>query len=114
MLVEHYTFGKIVINGKTYTSDVIISKNKILEKWWRREGHLVQLDDIYEILKQNPEIVIFGTGKYGAMKVSEEVINELKRRNIEVIIDITEKAVKIFNEMVNKGKDAVLAAHLTC
>jgi len=114
MLVEHYTFGRIVIDGKTYASDVIITKNKILEKWWRKEGHLVQLEDINEILKQNPEIVIFGTGKYGAMKVSKEVINELKRRNIEVVIDITEKAVKIFNEMVNKGKNAVLAAHLTC
>ncbi len=115
MPVEHYSFGRIVVDGKTYTSDVIVSRDKvILEKWWRKEGHLVQLEDIDEILKQNPDVVIFGTGKYGVMKVSKEVIDELKRRNVEVIMDITEKAVKIFNEMIDKGKNVVLAAHLTC
>ena len=111
MPVEHYSFGRIIIDGKTYTSDVIVGNE--ITKWWRKEGHVVQLEDIHEILKQNPEVVIFGTGKYGVMKVSEEVINELKSRNIEVIIEKTEKAVKVFNEMIGK-KNVVFAVHLTC
>jgi hypothetical protein len=114
MLVEYYNFGKIIINGKTYTSDVVVSREWIFESWWRKEGHAVHLEDIKKILEKNPEIVIFGTGKYGMVKVSKEVVNELKKRNIELVVDITEKAAKIYNEMIKKGKNAVLAAHLTC
>ena len=45
MPVEHYSFGRITIDGKTYTSDVIVIKGEV-RSWWRKEGHRVALDDI--------------------------------------------------------------------
>ncbi len=114
MLVEEYSFGRIVINGKTYNRDVIVSRDWIKPNWWRKEGHSVCLEDIREIMDRNPEVVVFGTGAYGVMKVREEVVEELKRRGIEVICEPTSKAVEIYNELLRKGKNVVLAAHLTC
>ena len=45
MKIDSYSFGRIVINGKTYTSDVIIFPDKVDASWWRKEGHLLQLAD---------------------------------------------------------------------
>ncbi len=114
MFVDDYSFGRIVINGKTYRNDVIVSRDWLNSNWWRKEGHVVSLEDIREILERNPEVVVFGTGAYGAVKVRREVIDELERRGIEVICEPTAKAVEIYNRLLKEGKKVVLAAHLTC
>ncbi len=115
MEVKDYSFGRIVIGDKTLTSDVIVAKDKILnDNWWRKEGHRVQLEDVKEIFDYKPEVVVFGTGAYGRMIVDDDVVEKLKSIGSEVYIDITGKAVKIYNDMLKKGKKVVLAAHLTC
>ena len=115
MRVESYSFGRIKINGKVYTNDVIVSQDRVINSsWWRKEGHNVHLEDIHEILNAKPEVVVFGTGSSGLMKVSKAVIDELKQRGIEVIQQPTSQAVQTFNRLVEEGKKVVLAAHLTC
>ncbi|RLI77905.1 hypothetical protein DRP05_08935 [Archaeoglobales archaeon] len=111
-MIDHYSFGKIVVNGKTYTSDVIVFKDRVRDNWWRKEGHRVYLEDIEEILKAKPDIVVFGTGAYGRVVVDREVIKKLEEMGAEVIVEETSKAIKTFNKF--KDKNVVLAAHLTC
>ena len=111
-MIEHYAFGKIVVDGKTYTSDVIVFKDRVKDNWWRKEGHRVCLEDIEDILVAKPEVVIFGTGAYGRVVVEKEVIEKLKQIGAEVIVEETAKAVEKFNKL--QGKNVVLAAHLTC
>jgi|Deesub1362A_J573_1020465.scaffolds.fasta_scaffold00017_27 hypothetical protein len=115
MRVNDYSFGRIRINNKEYAKDVILSQDKlIVSRWYRKEGHNVHLEDIEEILNAKPEVVVFGTGYSGIMKVSRPVMDELNQRKIEVIQQPTGQAVKTFNDLVDKGKRVVLAAHLTC
>jgi hypothetical protein len=115
MQVKDYSFGRIRINGKEYTNDVIVSNDRVINpRWWRKEGHNVHLEDIDEILGAKPEIVVFGTGSGGVMRVSKAVLDELRRRGIEVIQQLTSQAVQTFNRLVGEGKRVVLAAHLTC
>ncbi len=114
MFVDEYSFGRIVINGKTYTNDVIVSRDWIKPNWWRKEGHAVHLEDVKEIMERNPEIVVFGTGAYGIVDVKREVIDEFRRRGIEVICEPTAKAVETYNRLLREGRNVVLAAHLTC
>lgn len=33
MKIDHYSFGKIIINGKTYPSDVIIYPDSVDSSW---------------------------------------------------------------------------------
>ena len=111
--VDDYGFGRIVIDGKAYSHDVILFWDGRIEKWWRKEGHKVCLDDVKTILERKPEVVVFGTGKYGVMKVKDEVRKRLSEEGIEVIELISDDAVRKFNELVGKRK-AALAIHLTC
>jgi len=112
--IKSYDFGRIEIGGKAYTSDVIIYDDHVNSSWWRKEGHYLQVEDIEEILNSKPDVIILGTGKYGTMKVSNEVIKELESRGIEFIYANTDEACCRHNEISGSGKKVVTALHLTC
>ncbi|MBE0425087.1 MAG: Mth938-like domain-containing protein [Nitrospirae bacterium] len=114
MRIEHYSFGKITIDGKTYTSDVIIYPGRVDSSWWRKEGHRLQTDDLTDIVNAKPEVLVVGTGYSGLMVVPKETIAYLNSKGIEVSVDLTTKAVDLFNKLQSKDKVVIAALHLTC
>ena len=112
-MIESYNFGKIIINSAEYHSDIIIYKNSIDDKWWRKEGHNLCIDDIKEIIDEKPDTLIIGTGSFGLMKVPLELIKYLESNNIKVIIKKTKDACDEYNTLHQK-KNVVAAFHLTC
>ena len=113
MNIDSYSFGKMIIAGATYESDLIIYPDRINPSWRRKEGHRLQLDDLKEVFTVNPEVLIIGTGKLGVMKVSNEVNTEVRRKNIELIVEKSTRAVELFNSIHTQRK-TVGAFHLTC
>lgn len=113
MKINSYSFGNIVIDGKVYTSDVIIFKDRVDSSWWRKEGHKLQIVDLDSIIIARPEVLIVGTGAYGVMKVPDETIDYVKSKGIELYIYKTPEAVKEFNKLQDK-KNVIAALHLTC
>jgi hypothetical protein len=113
MKIEAYSFGKMIYNGKTYTSDLIIYPERVDPSWWRQEGHLLQLRDLTDILKEEPDIFIIGTGYMGILKVPPELKEHLERKGIDVHVERSRKAVKVFNR-IDKVKKVIAAFHLTC
>jgi len=113
MKITSYQFGKIAIEGKTYSADLIITPQEVIANWWRKEGHHFCLDDLRRALTETPAVVITGTGAYGEMKVGEDVKVYLKEKGIELIVVDTFEAVRIYNELSSKKK-VICALHLTC
>lgn len=113
MKINHYSFGKVIIDDKTYYSDVIIYPDHIDHSWWRREGHFLYPEDIEDAIRTMPEILVIGTGYSGGMRVPEDTLKFIKSKGIEEIyVDVTEKAIKLFNKI--KDRKVVAALHLTC
>ena len=112
-MIESYGFSRMVIDGHSYTSDLIIFPGKINDSWWRISGHSVCLKDIEDVFNAEPEVIIFGTGYHGLMKVEEEVKSLAQSKGIELIIEKTEKAVQSFKTL-SVHKKAIGAFHLTC
>ncbi|MGB8657420.1 MAG: MTH938/NDUFAF3 family protein, partial [Candidatus Zixiibacteriota bacterium] len=71
-MIDSYDFGEIVIDSKSYTSDVIIYPDGVNSSWWRKEGHELCIDDLGGVLDGKPDVVIVGTGNPGLMKVLPE------------------------------------------
>ena len=115
-MIESYKFGSIVIDGKTYRSDVIIFPDKVLDGWWRREGHRLFVEDLREVLgaEPKPEMIVVGTGNSGLMSISHEVEETLRSSGIELEAKPTEEACRAFNELLKSGRRVVAALHLTC
>jgi uncharacterized protein len=67
--IDSCSFGSIVINGKTYTDDLVIHPDgKILKPWRRKRGHQLSMDDLRELIDSAPEVIVAGTGVSGGMK----------------------------------------------
>jgi len=113
MRITHYSFGRITVDGQTYTSDIIIFPDHIKSSWWRLEGHLLQVPDLKEVIDTRPGVLIIGTGYYGTMRVPEETLEHLRSLGIEVHVHDSRKAVELFNK-ISPIKNVVAALHLTC
>jgi hypothetical protein len=112
-MIDSYSFGNIVVDGERYTTDVIIFPDRVEASWWRKEGHNLCLEDLRDVLRHRPEILVVGQGKPGLMKVGSEVTEHLQKQGIELISQPTAKAVATYNKLCTK-KQVVAALHLTC
>ena len=112
-MIDSYDFGKIVIDGRRYTADLIVFSDRVRDGWWRKEGHRLHVKDLDEAVRYKPEVLIVGTGYSGLMKVPAETKEYVESKGIELIAQRTAEACKTFNRLV-KSKKVVAALHLTC
>jgi hypothetical protein len=112
-MIEAYRFGRMRIDGGTYTADVLVFPDRVKSDWWRREGHKLSVEDLDEVLQAKPEILVVGTGYYGRLKVLPETAAHLQREGISVIAEKTGDAYHTFNEL-SPAKRVLGAFHLTC
>ncbi len=111
-LISGYDFGKIIIDGKHYSNDVILLERKVIPNWWRNSGHKVVMDDLEEVLDFEPDFFIIGTGYNGRVKVSSDFISKLP---FKTKVMATKEAVKEYNKKIEKDTEKVAAGfHLTC
>jgi len=113
-MINSYSFGRITINGKVYTSDIIIFPDgSIQDSWRRKEGHILATLDIINLIEANPQLIIVGTGASNLMKVKNEIPEILRTKGIQLKILPTEQAVKLYNETYQNQKTGA-CFHLTC
>lgn len=113
MVVESYAFGRMVVRGRTYTSDLIIFPDRVEDSWWRKSGHSLVLEDMATAFEEAPDILVIGTGFMGVMKVTPDVKKYAAEKNIPLIIAKTKKAVERYNQLCLQKK-TIGAFHLTC
>jgi hypothetical protein len=112
MNIEHYSFGKIIIDGNTYHQDLIIYPDRIDPSWTLAGENTLMVDDILDILREEPEILIIGTGFHGGLIVPELVKTQLMRQGINLMATKTEQAVRFYNTIMHDQK-TIAAFHLT-
>jgi hypothetical protein len=114
MEIESYSFGRITIDGQTYSKDVIILPDRVWDGWWREEGHALSVADLDVALEANPDLLVVGSGSFGLMKVSPETRAEVNARGIELHVAKTKKATQLYNTFARRGARVVAALHLSC
>ena len=112
MLIERTSFGSITVNGKTFPHDIWLFANGEIKR--RDRNHRFTLDEFFELLEGDPETVIVGTGQAGCVEVEESVLEEAKKRGIELVNLETPRAISAYNEAVKSGKRVAAAFHVTC
>jgi hypothetical protein len=113
MHIEDYSFGRIVIDGTEHTRDLLLLPDGQIEGWSRKEGHLLQWEDLEEALAARPEILVIGQGAVGAMKLAAGLTQRLAQEAIEALPSLTAKACEDFNRL-SQTKRTAAALHLTC
>jgi hypothetical protein len=104
----------MVIDGSTYTKDVIIFPDgDILCPWWRKQGHVLAIDDLAPLLAAEPETIICGSGAMGVMRPSANLKKHLAESAVEFVIQRSPEAVATYNQ-VSSTKRVGGCFHLTC
>jgi hypothetical protein len=44
--IDHYEFGRIVVDGCEETRDLIILPDRVVRNWLRQQGHALVVDDL--------------------------------------------------------------------
>jgi len=58
-MIDSYNFGRITINGKHYTTDILVFPENIKADWRRKKGHRLQIADLKEVLEAKPEVLVW-------------------------------------------------------
>lgn len=111
--IDRYQFGRITIDGREYTHDVIIYPDWVDCRWWREEGHSLSPADLAGVLQAPPEVLVIGQGSAARMEVPAETWRRLQEAGIEVIAEPTGRACETYNRLRQKHRVAA-ALHLTC
>lgn len=109
--IEDYRFGRIVIEGETYTDDLILLGKEVKPKWWRKRGHSLSEDDLQDVIDFKPDLLIVGTGSSGNMSVPSTLPERL---DFKVVSYPTKEAIKRYNRKILKNDNIAGAFHLTC
>jgi hypothetical protein len=116
--IDSTSFGSITIEGKKYPHDVYIStvgqiskRKKKLSKKLYGTSHRISEEEINHILEENVEGIVIGTGQYGRADLSDPASALMKSRGIEVLLQPTPQAIKIWN----KREGMIIGLfHVTC
>jgi len=104
----------MVIDGRRYSSDLIIYPDgRVEDNWWRASGHDLVAADMTELIEAGPARIIVGTGASGIMRLSEDVRAVLENEGIAFEAMPTGEAVAAYNR-VSAGGNVGACFHLTC
>ncbi len=113
-MIESCSFGTLVVDGKTYTSDLIIYPDGHVEdRWWRKSGHRLSAGDIGKLVRAEPEVIVAGTGVSGRMRPAPDLERELREKGICFVAAPNSEAMNIYNEL-RSVKKVGACFHLTC
>ena len=113
-MITEFSFGKIVVNGKTYNSDIKIIDGRVISEWWRMSGHRVEVEDIADVLEAEPEVLVIGKGSPGLLKSTASLRDHLTANHIELIEKKTSKAIEVFNKIYKEGRKVAAGFHISC
>lgn len=112
-MIDSYEFGEIVVDGKKHANDILILQDRSVISWWRREGHVLNVEDLKEVLREGLEVLVIGTGASGMMSVPQATRNHVSSLGVELIVHKTESACGKYNGLL-RGTKVAAALHLTC
>ncbi len=116
MHFEEYAFGLIKIDGATYEHDVVIDRGQVRKrkkkqsKKYRGEfGHTPLSAE--EDIPWNCRRLVIGTGVNASLPVMDEVKQEAKLRDVELLLLPTREAIK---ELERNPEETNAILHVTC
>ena len=110
--IQDYRFGHVTVEGPELTRDVIVLPDRVVENWWRREGHELAWVDLEDVADELPSRLVVGTGADQRMRPDPDVLDRLGERGVEVECLPTDRAVARFAELA--PAETAAALHLTC
>jgi hypothetical protein len=118
--LEETGFGWIVIDGRRYDEDVLITvdgevqQRPPLSKKYKVGHTPLGPEEVEVALHGGPEVLVIGTGQFGSLPVMPEAEAVAARHSVRIEKAITPEAMFVYEEQVHAGKRVAAILHLTC
>ncbi len=113
-MIDTFFWGRMVVNGQKFTSDLIIYPDGRVENSWRRtQCHVLQAGDLAPLISADPQFLVCGLGVLGRVRTDPALEADLAEHSIRLVSARTGKAVQIYNELAPLNSVAA-CFHLTC
>lgn len=115
--IQHYEFGRIVIDGEEFENDLLIEGGKV-RKRKKKPSKALKGEYGHTPLSAKEKIpwdctaLWVGTGMYGSLPITPEVHAEAERRGVNLVIEKTPDLIKRLREGLPENTNLIL--HLTC
>ena len=116
MRFERFSFGSIEVDGTTYEHDLVIDRGTVRKRrkgpskpLRARFGHTPLSTD--EDIPWGCRRLVIGSGASGSLPVMDEVVEEARRRGVELLIMPTRAAL---DELQDTDAETNAILHLTC
>jgi hypothetical protein len=117
MKARWIAFGQVEIEGKCYTSDVVIDAGRVRKR--RKKPSKPHRDEyghtplsVDEDIPWGGSRLIIGTGASGSLPIMPAVFAEADRRGVEILTAPTREALRILDDA--EGRDVYAVIHVTC
>jgi hypothetical protein len=116
--IKETNFGSITVGEQVYQHDVQIrldgqvkKRKKKLSKAIYGTSHIISLEEARYIFQEGADCLIFGTGQYGMVSLSDDAAEYFARKNCPVELLPTPEALEVWNQ--TEGA-AIAVFHVTC
>lgn len=117
-LVTHCSWGKIEVDGFGQFKDVVLVPGEAREWIWEEPNRSHKSANSVELLKSLAEtgadVVILTRGVDGVLQVPEETLAYARVNNIDLRVELTPDAIKLYGELVSRDVLVAAAIHTTC
>ena len=114
MIAGNFSFGVVVLDGKSYTEDIIIENGEIS----RRHKAVSRISKstyghtpltIHENIPWDCDTLIIGTGMNGGLPITDEVFKTADELCVKIVLKKTKDALEHLGD-----EDTNFVLHLTC
>lgn len=114
--ITHYSFGRMVINGKTHGSDLVILPGGKVSRWsFEVSSHEISADHLNRFISDPVKLIIIGKGFGGRATLTasaRDLVEKLMSQGVMVHVLQSSKAVILYNASPKAGLLAFF--HLNC
>jgi len=107
-VIRSYAAGIITVNDTSYSHSIILSPNELIDHWAPQNIKQLTPNDFEQIIQQNPEVVLIGTGEKQHFP-APIILSLLMEKNIGFEIMDTNAACRTFNLLASEDRRVIAA-----
>ena len=107
------TFGKVKFKDTIFDTDIVVDIEMNARERTVDDHHSIGVEEIEDLITPDVEAIVIGTGQQGIAKLTKEAYDLIARKQLELHIDESPRAIKAYNEICITRK-TVAIIHVTC
>ena len=116
--INSFNFGFIVVDDRQYAYDVVILPDGTVKERTPGKGrlgsHSIARSEIESLIKEQPDIILIGTGVEGMARLAHDAEFYMLEPNVNLTLLPSAQIVKKYNQHAEDGERVAALIHVTC